>query len=131
MSKTCNNYDRKFNRKEVRAKTSSKIIKLSLIMEWIRSKFQAFREKVRYNKDPQRWRDLTAYWVLGLCNNYGYVVMLSAAHDIISRLDGPMPVNSTSNRMCQMLSAGAILLADIIPSFIVKALNPFFPFYIK
>lgn len=36
-------------------------------------------------KDPQRWRDLTAYWILGLCNNYGYVVMLSAAHDIIGR----------------------------------------------
>lgn len=31
------------------------------------------------------WRDLTAYWILGLCNNYGYVVMLSAAHDIIAR----------------------------------------------
>lgn len=36
-------------------------------------------------KDSQRWRDLTAYWILGLCNNYGYVVMLSAAHDIIGR----------------------------------------------
>lgn len=39
-------------------------------------------------KDPQRWRDLTAYWILGLCNNYGYVVMLSAAHDIIGRFSG-------------------------------------------
>lgn len=39
-------------------------------------------------KDPQRWRDLTAYWILGLCNNYGYVVMLSAAHDIIERFGG-------------------------------------------
>lgn len=40
-----------------------------------------------YNKpkDTGRWRDLTAYWLLGLCNNYGYVVMLSAAHDIIRR----------------------------------------------
>lgn len=36
-------------------------------------------------KDAARWRDLTAYWILGLCNNYGYVVMLSAAHDIIER----------------------------------------------
>lgn len=34
------------------------------------------------------WRDLTAYWILGLCNNYGYVVMLSAAHDIIGRFGG-------------------------------------------
>lgn len=39
-------------------------------------------------RDEQRWRDLTAYWILGLCNNYGYVVMLSAAHDIIERFGG-------------------------------------------
>lgn len=28
-------------------------------------------------------RNLVAFWILGLCNNYGYVVMLSAAHDIL------------------------------------------------
>lgn len=44
-------------------------------------------EKSKSN-DPGRWRDLTAYWILGLCNNYGYVVMLSAAHDIIGRFSG-------------------------------------------
>lgn len=37
--------------------------------------------------DRGRWRDLTAYWILGLCNNYGYVVMLSAAHDIIAQFN--------------------------------------------
>lgn len=31
------------------------------------------------------WRTLIAFWVLGLCNNYGYVVMLSAAKDIIAQ----------------------------------------------
>ncbi len=36
-------------------------------------------------KDSGLWRDLVAYWILGLCNNYGYVVMLSAAYDIIAR----------------------------------------------
>lgn len=30
-----------------------------------------------------QWRNLVAFWILGLCNNYGYVVMLSAAHDIL------------------------------------------------
>ena len=30
------------------------------------------------------WRNLVAFWILGLCNNYGYVVMLSAAHDILA-----------------------------------------------
>jgi hypothetical protein len=39
-------------------------------------------------KDPQLWRDLVAYWILGMCNNYGYVVMLTAAHDIIKELGG-------------------------------------------
>ena len=34
-------------------------------------------------RDAGVWRDLTAYWILGLCNNFGYVVMLTAAHDII------------------------------------------------
>lgn len=37
------------------------------------------------SKEKGLWRDLTAYWILGLCNNYGYVVMLSAAFDIIAR----------------------------------------------
>ena len=36
-------------------------------------------------KKKARWRDLLAFWILGLCNNYGYVVMLSAAHDILTR----------------------------------------------
>lgn len=34
-------------------------------------------------QDKALWRDLLAFWILGLTNNYGYVVMLSAAHDII------------------------------------------------
>ena len=35
--------------------------------------------------DRGLWRDLVAYFILGLCNNYGYNVMLSAAHDIIGK----------------------------------------------
>lgn len=34
------------------------------------------------------WRDLIAYWILGLTNNYGYVVMLTAAHDIVHNIIG-------------------------------------------
>lgn len=26
---------------------------------------------------------LASFWILGLCNNFGYVVMLSSAHDIL------------------------------------------------
>ena len=29
-------------------------------------------------------KDLIAFWIFGLCNNYGYVVMLTAAIDIIN-----------------------------------------------
>lgn len=35
--------------------------------------------------DVHKWRNTLSFWVLGMCNNYGYVVMLSAAIDIINR----------------------------------------------
>jgi hypothetical protein len=35
-------------------------------------------------REDRNYRNLVAYWILGLCNNFGYVVMLSAAHDILS-----------------------------------------------
>lgn len=91
-----------------------------------------------------RWRNLAAFWVLGLCNNYGYVVMLSAAHDILVSKFGttePMEVTNgtldvtnttvpTGVRSCNTLSTGAILLADILPSLAVKIITPFLPFYV-
>lgn len=40
-------------------------------------------EKLSTNDKNYKCRNLIAYWILGLCNNYGYVVMLSAAHDIL------------------------------------------------
>lgn len=33
--------------------------------------------------DPQMWRDILAYWILGLASEFGYVVIISAAHDIL------------------------------------------------
>lgn len=39
-------------------------------------------------KDVGLWRDLVAYWIFGLCNNFGYVVMLTAAHDILGEVSG-------------------------------------------
>ena len=38
--------------------------------------------------DVHKWRNILSFWVLGMCNNYGFVVMLSAAYDIIKRFDG-------------------------------------------
>eukprot|EP00128_Syssomonas_multiformis_P004453 Colp12_sorted_trinity150504_noHs@32853 len=60
----------------------------------------------------QRTRDLIAFWILGLTNNYAYVIMLSAAHDILEGTDG--------------VSTGVILLADILPTLIIKIFAPFF-----
>ncbi|XP_063695822.1 battenin-like [Culicoides brevitarsis] len=79
------------------------------------------------------WRDLTAYWILGLCNNFGYVVMLTAAHDIIHDLSagGDDPETDPDfKRDCNKLSTGAILLADILPALFVKLVAPFLPFYV-
>lgn len=39
------------------------------------------RKEIFTKRKP--WRALISYWILGLCNNYGYVVMLTAASDII------------------------------------------------
>uniref|UniRef100_A0A1A9WE49 Battenin n=1 Tax=Glossina brevipalpis TaxID=37001 RepID=A0A1A9WE49_9MUSC len=89
------------------------------------------------------WRDLTAYWILGLCNNYGYVVMLSAAHDIIGQFHHEVVLARSSKepanvdddigkgRHCHIVSTGAILLADILPSLFVKIIMPFFPFWVQ
>lgn len=88
-------------------------------------------------KDRKLWRDLTAYWILGLCNNYGYVVMLSAAHDIIAQFQDQTTDDSTvenegdDTRKCHLISTGAILLADVIPSLMVKIIIPFLPFWVK
>lgn len=40
-------------------------------------------------KDQQLWRDILAYWILGLCTEFGYVVIISAAHDILHRFQAP------------------------------------------
>jgi len=36
----------------------------------------------------EKWRNIVGFWILGLCNNYPYVIMLSAAFDILSILEG-------------------------------------------
>lgn len=47
-------------------------------------------------------RNLLGFWLLGLLNNYGYVVFLSAAEDLIAG------------------ASGAVLLADILPTMAIK-----------
>lgn len=86
-----------------------------------------------------RWRNNVGFWLLGLCNNFAYVVMLSAAHDILSHQKVPegnrteptppsiLPENSTnaSRYDCNTISTGAVLLADILPTLLIKFSAPF------
>ncbi|XP_059160548.1 battenin-like [Physella acuta] len=84
-------------------------------------------------------RNLAAFWIFGLCNNFAYVVMLSAAHDILKEEEGPSSNSTNSSSFstttespdlsylqCNTVSTGAILLADILPTLLVKLTFPFF-----
>lgn len=77
----------------------------------------------------RRTRNLVGFWLLGLCNNYAYVVMLSAAFDILNKDVGPHNVtvdpHSPNNTRCNPTSTGAILLADILPALFIKLTAPF------
>ncbi|XP_068194096.1 battenin [Antennarius striatus] len=88
-----------------------------------------------------QWRNWVGFWLLGLCNNFAYVVMLSAAHDILKKQDpGNATVSSSSTPAvdfqavnssnssrydCNPVTTGAVLLADILPSFSIKLICPF------
>ncbi|GJN83955.1 battenin CLN3 protein [Purpureocillium lilacinum] len=52
---------------------------------------------------------LISFWLLGLINNVLYVIILSAAQDLV----GTLP-------------KGIVLLADVVPSFFVKLIAPYF-----
>ncbi|XP_037527610.1 battenin isoform X2 [Rhipicephalus sanguineus] len=77
----------------------------------------------------RRTRNLAGFWLLGLCNNYAYVVMLSAAFDILNKEVGPHSVtvdpHPPNNTRCNPTSTGAILLADILPALFIKLTAPF------
>lgn len=89
------------------------------------------------DRQGAHWKDAVGFWLLGLCNNFSYVVMLSAAHDILSHdrvprnqshVDpGPtaLPHNSSSRFDCNSVSTAAVLLADILPTLVIKLLAPF------
>ena len=46
--------------------------------------------------EHEKPRNLIAFWILGLCNNYSYVIMLSAAFDIMAEQTGVKVVSSSS-----------------------------------
>jgi CLN3 protein len=113
----------------------------------------------RHDHESKKWQrvlNLIAFWILGLCNNFGYVVMLSDANDILSEftlvlnIDSnpgqafahimlivktdtqihPQAANATKgHRECNYVSTGAILVADIVPSLLIKAVSISITFY--
>uniref|UniRef100_A0A4W6E4U9 Battenin n=1 Tax=Lates calcarifer TaxID=8187 RepID=A0A4W6E4U9_LATCA len=68
-----------------------------------------------------QWRNWVGFWLLGLCNNFAYVVMLSAAHDILKKQD--ICLSSEPEFTC--FSSQAVLLADILPTLVIKLFAPF------
>uniref|UniRef100_A0A0N5C8A9 Battenin n=1 Tax=Strongyloides papillosus TaxID=174720 RepID=A0A0N5C8A9_STREA len=75
--------------------------------------------------------NLIAFWLLGLCNNFAYVIMLSAAKDILEKgsEDGYSSNNETcveneKDIKCTNISTGSVLLADILPTLFIKLLGP-------
>ncbi|XP_053412993.1 battenin [Nycticebus coucang] len=88
------------------------------------------------DRQGTHWKNAVGFWLLGLCNNFSYVVMLSAAHDILSQerspgnqshvhpSPAPIPHNSSSRFDCNPVSTAAVLLADILPTFVIKLVAP-------
>uniref|UniRef100_A0A4W6E2M8 Battenin n=1 Tax=Lates calcarifer TaxID=8187 RepID=A0A4W6E2M8_LATCA len=74
-----------------------------------------------------QWRNWVGFWLLGLCNNFAYVVMLSAAHDILKKQDSNgsrYDCNPVSTAFT-CFSSQAVLLADILPTLVIKLFAPF------
>ncbi|KAE9548437.1 hypothetical protein FO519_008352 [Halicephalobus sp. NKZ332] len=78
-------------------------------------------------------RNLAAFWIFGLCNNYAYVIMLSAAEDIMDKQQHKEKndtesycLDSITEPHCSSVSTGAVLLADILPTLFIKTTFPFF-----
>ncbi|XP_038064482.1 battenin-like [Patiria miniata] len=93
-------------------------------------------------------RNLVAFWILGSSSCYMYVVMLSAAYDILGEnyetqdlehILGMLSRNTTVNENdtstgrldCQSLSTGAVLIADILPEMIVTLSAPWYLHFVS
>uniref|UniRef100_A0A8C6U846 Battenin n=1 Tax=Neogobius melanostomus TaxID=47308 RepID=A0A8C6U846_9GOBI len=78
-----------------------------------------------------KWRNWGGFWLLGMCNNFAYVVMLSAAHDILKKQETHNSTAQTGNSSntshydCNPTSTAAVLLADILPTLLIKMSAPF------
>nr|XP_061811777.1 battenin-like [Nerophis lumbriciformis] len=94
----------------------------------------------QFNERFKGWRNWSGFWLLGLCNNFAYVVMLSAAQDILKKQESEnktmlndvtlsmefkgVNTSNTTCYDCNSLSTAAVLLADILPTLIIKMSAP-------
>ena len=75
-----------------------------------------------------RYLAVFGFWILGLCTNFSYVIILSAAYDLLDT--GANSTNVTvcrdenRGRECNEVSTGVILLASILPTLILKLTLP-------
>ncbi|KAK5048073.1 battenin CLN3 protein [Exophiala bonariae] len=74
------------------------------------SSWPVFRERLKQSFKGADPRVCIAFWLFGLINNVLYVIILTAALDLV----GPN------------IPKGVVLLADVIPSFLLKLLAPYF-----
>ncbi|KAI6660808.1 Battenin [Oopsacas minuta] len=92
------------------------------------------------NKQINRVRGFTifGFWILGVCTNFSYVVIISAAYDLLdisnnSTLPNKSTVcsNDTRGRECNEVGTGVILFAGILPTLILKMTLPWCLDYIS
>ncbi|XP_049601719.1 battenin isoform X2 [Syngnathus scovelli] len=94
------------------------------------------------NDRIKQWRNWSGFWLIGLCNNFAYVVMLSAAQDILTEQESKnttvlntsssvlatefkdVRTGNSSRYDCNSLSTAAVLLADILPTLVIKLSAP-------
>nr|CAH8864998.1 unnamed protein product [Trichobilharzia regenti] len=94
--------------------------------------YSRMREGQRFYccSNRRKCRNNIAFWCFGLGNNFSYVIMLSAAVDIIRKQENPeikSTSNVTENRInCTQIGTGSVLLADILPSMLFKFIAPMF-----
>ncbi|PAV91313.1 hypothetical protein WR25_21903 isoform B [Diploscapter pachys] len=83
-----------------------------------------------------RRRNVISFLILGLCNNYVLVLMLSGAQDLLAK-DDPAALAARQNhsdhcledlnaRHCTKTSTGLVLICNILGSLTIKAIGPFF-----
>ncbi|OCK80845.1 batten's disease protein Cln3 [Lepidopterella palustris CBS 459.81] len=83
------------------------------------SSWAIYRARLKSVFDDADPRVCAAFWLFGLINNVLYVIILSAALDLV----GPS------------VPKGVVLLADVIPSFLTKLVAPYFihkvPYHVR